>query len=262
MIVHLVKFSKAHSFKRTSFSLPTVEDLAFLIQVHSMSNIHLSLGGGEYLNFLSDPFVVALEDLRLSAGPGEELVACHVDLTNAFSSLRFPEHLRGTFRVLIDGHVHGFNCLPFGWHFSPIICQTVLGYILAFIGFPDVLVLHCLDDFLLVGYGRPIVRNAAATLCIALRNAGAIISSKSILEPTQAIVWLGKLLCFPWNGGGGPAPGSRLDNLGWPLASSGSPPLDPQTGETNCGAVHVGDQILCWLHALPRRMVEFLPMGS
>ena len=192
MIVHLVKFNKAHSFKPTNFSLPTVEDLAFLIQVHSMS---LSLGGGEYLNFLSDPFLVALEDLRLSAGPREDLVACHVDLTNAFWSLRLPEHLRGTFRVLIDGQVYGFNCLPFGWQFSPIICQTVLGYILASLGFSDVLVLHYLDDFLLVGYGRPRVKNAVATLCTALRNVGTIISSKSILEPAQTIVWLGTVRC-------------------------------------------------------------------
>ena len=46
MIVHMVKFNKAHSFKPTGFSLPTVEDLAFLIRVHSMSHNHLSLGGG------------------------------------------------------------------------------------------------------------------------------------------------------------------------------------------------------------------------
>ena len=87
MTIHLLKFNKAHSFKPTSFSLPTVEDLAFLIQVHSMSHSHLSLGGGEYLNFLSNPFLGALEDLWLLAGPGEELVACHVDLTYAFCSL-------------------------------------------------------------------------------------------------------------------------------------------------------------------------------
>ena len=218
MIVHLVKFNKAHSFKPTIVSLPTVEDLTFLIQVHSMSHGHLSLGGGEYLNFLSDPFLVALEDLRLSAGPGEELVACHVDLTNAFWSLRLPEHLKGTFRVLIDGQVYGFNCLPFGWQFSPIICQTMLGYILASLRFSDMLVLHYDDGFLLVGYGPPRVRNAAATLCTALKNAGAIISSKSILKPTQTIVWLGKLLCFSRDGGGGSSPRAQV---GQPWLASG-----------------------------------------
>ena len=93
MIGHLVKFNNAHSFRPTSFSLPTVEDLAFLIQVHIMSHDHMSLGGGKYLNFLSDPFLVALQDLRPSAGPGEELVVCHVDLTNAFWSLHLPKPL-------------------------------------------------------------------------------------------------------------------------------------------------------------------------
>ena len=117
-------------------------------------------------------------------GPREEPVACHVDLTNAFWSLQLPEHLRGIFRVLINDRVYGFNCLPFGWQLSPIVCQTVLGYILASLRFSDVLVVRYLDDFLLVGYGRPRVRNAAATLCTILTTAGAIISSKSILEPT------------------------------------------------------------------------------
>ena len=37
MIVHLVKFNKEHSHKPMSFDLPSVEDLAFLVQVHSMS---------------------------------------------------------------------------------------------------------------------------------------------------------------------------------------------------------------------------------
>ena len=104
-------------------------------------------------------------------GPGEELFACHVDLTNAFWSLRLPAHLRGAFRVQIDGNVYGFNCLPFGWQYSPIMCQTVLGYILASLGFfSNVLVLHYLDDFVPVGYGKPREREATATLCGHLSN--------------------------------------------------------------------------------------------
>ena len=88
MIVHLVRFNKEHAFKPTSFNLPIVEDLAFLIQVHNMLLPELSLGGGDYLKFLSDPFLMTLEDLKIAAGPREELFACHVDLTNAFWSLR------------------------------------------------------------------------------------------------------------------------------------------------------------------------------
>ena len=105
-------------------------------------------------------------------------------------------------RVPIDGNVYGFNRLPFGWQYSPIICQTVLGYILASLGFSDVLVLHYLDDFLFVGYGKSCVREASATLCDTSKSAGAIISVKSVLEPTQEITWLGKWLSFSRTSGG------------------------------------------------------------
>ena len=76
-----------------------------------------------------------------------------MDLTNASYSLLVPEHLRGGLRVSFDGAAYCFNCLPFGWQYSLIICQTVFGYILASLSFSDVLVLHYLDDFLLVRYG-------------------------------------------------------------------------------------------------------------
>ena len=210
MIVHLVRFNKEHAFRPTSFAVPTVEDLAFLIQVHSMLLPQLALGGGGYLKLLPHPFLMALEDLKIEAGPGEELFACHVDLTNAFWSLRLPAHLRGAFRVQIDGNVYGFNCLPFGWQYSPIMCQTVLGYIVASLGFSNVLVLHYLDDFLLVGYSKPRVREASAKLCDALTRAGAIISVKSVLEPTQEIMWLGKWLSFSRTSGG-----VQPHSLGW-----------------------------------------------
>ena len=56
----------------------------------------------------------------------------------------------------------------------------------------SVLVLHYLDDFLVVGYGLGNVRSAAGQLCSALRLEGAIISPKSILEPVPEIDGLGK----------------------------------------------------------------------
>ena len=45
MIVHMVKFHKAHAHKPVSFSLPTVEDLAYLIEIHGMNLPELALGG-------------------------------------------------------------------------------------------------------------------------------------------------------------------------------------------------------------------------
>ena len=75
-----------------------------------------------------------------------------------------------------------------------------------------VVVLHYLDDFLVIGYGKARVISVSQCLCDALRKAGAIISTKSVLELVPEIQWLGKWLVlsgvgagvFP-KGHGGPA---------------------------------------------------------
>ena len=62
MIVHLVNFSSPHKAKPASFTLPVVEDLAFLISAHHMSagSGHLSLPP-PLVASLNDPFLRALE---------------------------------------------------------------------------------------------------------------------------------------------------------------------------------------------------------
>ena len=107
MIVHLVLFNKLHQSKPHSFCLPSVEDLAFLVQVHSMLP-----------PYLNDPFRRELNSLRVQASADEELVACPIDLTNAFWSMIRPEALQGSFGVQIDGQLYGFSFLPFGWKFQ------------------------------------------------------------------------------------------------------------------------------------------------
>ena len=64
--------------------------------------------------------------------------------------------------------------------------------------------------FLVVGCGKNRVCKAAATLCIAVREAGTGISIKSILEPVPEILWLGKLLVFS-----GPNAGDFPKGQGW-----------------------------------------------
>ena len=56
MIVHLVRLNKCHRFCPPRFSLPSVEDLAFLIQAHNMGLSRLSLGS-HCLDHLNDPFL-------------------------------------------------------------------------------------------------------------------------------------------------------------------------------------------------------------
>ena len=45
--------------------------------------------GSTYLPHLNDPFLRELDNLWVQASPDEELVACHIDRTNAFWSLIF-----------------------------------------------------------------------------------------------------------------------------------------------------------------------------
>ena len=155
----------------------------------------LSLGGA-YLSHLNDPFLKELDSLRVQASADDELVACHIDLTNAFWSPTLPSAAYNSVRVQIDGKIFACSCLPFGWQFSLVICQYVLGFILESVQLDSVIVLQYIDDFVVVGYGRNRVRKGAGFLCVALRQAGAVISIKSILEPVLEIPWLGKLLVF------------------------------------------------------------------
>ena len=91
-----------------------------------------------------------------------------MDLTNAFWSLRLHDHLNGTFKVEVEGDVFGFDCLPFGWQFSPLICQTMPAYYLETLGLSNMLViLQYLDNF-----GATRVRSSSAALCELLRSQG------------------------------------------------------------------------------------------
>ena len=128
MIVHLVCLNKCHRFELPRFSLPSVEELAFLIQAHSMGLPRLSLGS-PCLGHLNHPFLRELNSLRLLAEPGAPLLACHIDLTNAFWSPTLPQPFQNSFRVHIEGRSYAFFCLLFGWRFSPVTCQYVLAFV-------------------------------------------------------------------------------------------------------------------------------------
>ena len=199
MIVQLVRLNKCHRFRPPRFSLPSVEDLAFLTQAHSMGLSRLSLRSRS-LDHLNDPFPRELESLRLSAEPGAPLLACHIDLTNPFWSLTLPQPYKNSFRVRIDGKSYAFPCLPFGWRFSPVICQYVLAFVTGSVDTSGVLVLHYLDDFVVIGYGKAKVGSVSQRLCDALGKAGAVISTKSVLEPVPEIQWFGKWLVLSGDG--------------------------------------------------------------
>ena len=118
---------------------------------------------------------------------------CHIDLSICFWSLRLREAFWGAFRISDGkGGVLSFTCLPFGWKYSPILCQKVLKRLVEEIGLVGVLVLIYIDDVLIVGWGKGRVRGQAMRAVQVLRAAGGVISPKSTLEPVTHLVWLGK----------------------------------------------------------------------
>ena len=78
----------------------------------------------------------------------------------------------------------------------------MLAFVTGSVDTNGVLCLHYLDDFLVIGYGKARVGLVSQRLCDAVRKAGAVISTKSVLEPVPEIQWLGKWLVLSGDGAG------------------------------------------------------------
>ena len=72
----------------------------------------------------------------------------HVDLSNAFRSFLLPAGSEGMFRFRFGGRLWDMKRLPFGWKYSPFICQQQLGSLVQGLIPHDILLIHYLDDFL------------------------------------------------------------------------------------------------------------------
>ena len=128
--------------------------------------------------------------------PGQRLYATHIDLTNAFWSFVLPEGVDTVFRARMGpgGPVVGATWLPFGWKFSPYLCQRILGDLLRPHIPRDVELLHYLDDFVLVSADRPLLHGTTRECVRLLVEKRFIVSDKSTLEPVQHLFVLGKFL--------------------------------------------------------------------
>ena len=115
-----------------------------------------------------------------------------------------PEPARTVFRLWSgpSGRVVGLGRLPFGWKYSPFICQQTLAGIVERVLPPDILLVHYLDDFLFIHYDKQYLRDNTGNTVLALGREGFIVSPKSVLEPATQLVFLGNLLdlWYGWYG--------------------------------------------------------------
>ena len=79
--------------------------------------------------------------------------------------------LEGMFRFRFGGKLWDMKRLPFGWKYLPVICQRLLGSLVRDLVPPDVLLIHYLDDFLLVARDRVRLRGVTGRVGARLREA-------------------------------------------------------------------------------------------
>ena len=117
--------------------------------------------------------------------PGQPLFVVHIDLKNAVRSFRLPPQVRRIFRSPPDPGppVVELGRLPFGLKDNPYFCHTALARVLRGVLPPGVLLVHYLDDFLLVYTEEGVVMEVGHAAVHAVVEAGFLISSKSVLDP-------------------------------------------------------------------------------
>ena len=128
--------------------------------------------------------------------PSRELYGTHVDISNAFWSFKLPRKASRIFRFYTrqGGGLVSLDRLPFGWAFSPFICQELLGRVVHGIVPEGVYLVHYLDDFILLSCDRDLLEAVTETVALRIRQAGFLVSSKSTLSPVQVLQALGKVV--------------------------------------------------------------------
>ena len=110
----------------------------------------------------------------------------------------YPRPLRRSARTVFrlrsgpSGREVGLRRLPFGWKFSPFICQQTVARIVQRVLPPNILWVHYLDDFLLVHHDKGNLRDNTGNADIAPGREGFIVSPMSVLEPATQFVFWGK----------------------------------------------------------------------
>ena len=117
-----------------------------------------------------------------------------LDLQNAFWSVVLPRGWRGVFVLqTADGRSYRYTCLPFGWRYSPLICQSLVrGIVAAALRGVRARAWVYIDDILVTARSPSKMRRAVQLIIRRLQRAGFIISQKSETTPTMELSFIGK----------------------------------------------------------------------
>ena len=117
-----------------------------------------------------------------------------LDLQNAYWSIRLPTAWRSVFVVGgRSGRRFRYARLPFGWAYSPVICQKLVSSVIrGALSRRGVRGWVYLDDILLSCRSKSRLRGAVRDCIRRLRRAGFIVGAKSEPEPTERLGFIGK----------------------------------------------------------------------
>ena len=132
--------------------------------------------------------------LQLCALRGEQLFYCTLDISNHFWSCRLPPPQRDSIRVGVGGRVYALQSLPFGWKHSPSMAQAILAAFLVEYFPGSVVVIQYAYDVLVASRHSSSVRQQALRTKADLEKAGWVVSTKSSLDPSDRVKWMGKVV--------------------------------------------------------------------
>ena len=117
-----------------------------------------------------------------------------LDLQNAYWSIRLPPAWRSVFVVGgRSGRRFRYARLPFGWAYSPVICQKLVSSVIrGALSRRGVRGWVYLDDILLSCRSKSRLRGAVRDCIRRLRRAGFIVGAKSEPDPTERLGFIGK----------------------------------------------------------------------
>lgn len=118
-----------------------------------------------------------------------------IDLSSAFYHVKLHERTRRLLCFEWKGTIYCFNVLPFGWADSPVQYHKVIYVAIRELRKRGVSINHYVDDLLLAAPTKKQLRAMVAQTVSLLEKLGFTINlKKSILEPTQSIVYIGYLI--------------------------------------------------------------------